>query len=39
MLWRLVKWRFSIQHRYISLLRRIAPELHKGFLYLIIEKD
>ena len=42
-LWRLLKWRFSVEHRYISLLRRIAPELHQGFLqsflYLIIEKD
>ena len=42
-LWRLLKWRFSIERRYASLLRRIAPDLHKGFLqsflYLIIEKD
>ena len=42
-LWRLVKWRFSIEHRYTLLLRRIVPEIHKGFLqsflYLIIEKD
>jgi len=42
-LWRLLKWRFSIDRRYASLLRRIAPDLHKGFLqsflYLIIEKD
>ena len=42
-LWRLLKGRFSIERRYASLLRRIAPELHKGFLlsflYLIIEKD
>jgi 2-polyprenyl-3-methyl-5-hydroxy-6-metoxy-1,4-benzoquinol methylase len=41
--WRLVKRRFSNEHRYVSLLRRIVPELHKGFLqdflYLIIEKD
>ena len=40
---RLMKWRFSNEHRYSSLLRKIAPELHKGFLqsflYLIIEKD
>lgn len=39
----LVKRRFSNEYRYISLLRRIAPELHEGFLqsflYLIIEKD
>ena len=38
-----VTWRFSNEHRYISLLRRIAPELHGGFLQsfldLIIEKD
>ena len=38
-----MKWRFSNEARYISLLRRIAPELHEGFLqsslYLIIEKD
>jgi len=38
-----LKWRFSIERRYALLLRRIAPELHKGFLqsflYLIIEKD
>lgn len=42
-LWGLLKWRFSSEYRYISLLRRIAPELHEGFLqnslYLIIEKD
>jgi 2-polyprenyl-3-methyl-5-hydroxy-6-metoxy-1,4-benzoquinol methylase len=42
-LWGLAKWRFSNEGRYISLLRRIAPELHEGFLqsslYLIIEKD
>jgi 2-polyprenyl-3-methyl-5-hydroxy-6-metoxy-1,4-benzoquinol methylase len=42
-LWGLMKWRFSNECRYISLLRRIAPELHEGFLqsvlYLIIEKD
>ena len=40
--WRRLKWRFSNEARYISLLRRIAPELHEGFLqsslYLIIEK-
>lgn len=39
----LVKRRFSNEHRYISLLRSIAPEIHEGFLqsalYLIIEKD
>ncbi len=38
-----VKSRFSNEHRYISLLRKISPELHEGFLqsflYLIIEKD
>lgn len=38
-----LKWRFSNEYRYISLLRRIAPEIHEGFLqsslYLIIEKD
>jgi 2-polyprenyl-3-methyl-5-hydroxy-6-metoxy-1,4-benzoquinol methylase len=38
-----VKSRFSTEHRYISLLRKISPELHEGFLqsflYLIIEKD
>ena len=42
-LWGGMKWRFSNERRYISLLRRIAPELHEGFLhsflYLIIEKD
>lgn len=42
-LMRLAKWRFSNEYRYISLLRKIAPELHEGFLqsflYLIIEKD
>lgn len=39
----LVRRRFSSEYRYISLLRKIAPELHEGFLqsflYLIIEKD
>ena len=39
----LLKWRRSNEYRYLSLLRRIAPELHEGFLqsslYLIIEKD
>jgi len=39
----LLKWRLSNDYRYISVLRRIAPELHEGFLqsflYLIIEKD
>lgn len=39
----LLKWRFSDEYRYLSLLKRIAPELHEGFLqsylYLIIEKD
>lgn len=39
----LLKWRLSTEYRYISLLRRIAPELHEGFLQsflnLIIEKD
>jgi S-adenosylmethionine-dependent methyltransferase len=38
-----LKWRFSTEYRYISLLRKIAPEIHEGFLqsslYLIIEKD
>jgi len=38
-----LKWRRSKEYRYISLLHRIAPELHEGFLqsffYLIIEKD
>lgn len=38
-----LKWRLSNEYRYISLLRRIAPDLHEGFLqsslYLIIEKD
>jgi 2-polyprenyl-3-methyl-5-hydroxy-6-metoxy-1,4-benzoquinol methylase len=38
-----LKWRFSDEYRYMSLLRRIAPEVHEGFLqsslYLIIEKD
>ena len=38
----LLKWRLSNEYRYISLLRRIAPDLHEGFLqsslYLIIEK-
>jgi S-adenosylmethionine-dependent methyltransferase len=40
---RILKRRFSHEYRYISLLRRIAPDLHEGFLqsflYLIIEKD
>ena len=40
---RFLKWRFSNDYRYISVLRRIAPELDEGFLqshlYLIIEKD
>lgn len=35
--------RFSVEKRYLSLLRKIAPEVHDGFLqsflYLIIEKD
>lgn len=39
----LLRWRFSDECRYLSLLKRIAPELHEGFLqsylYLIIEKD
>jgi 2-polyprenyl-3-methyl-5-hydroxy-6-metoxy-1,4-benzoquinol methylase len=38
----LVKRRFSDDYRYSSLLQRIAPEIHEGFLqsflYLIIEK-
>jgi len=38
-----MRWRFSDECKYISLLRRIAPEVHEGFLqsvlYLIIEKD
>ncbi len=42
-IWGLMKWRLSNEHRYTSLLKRIAPELHEGFLqsflYLIIEKD
>lgn len=42
-LWGAMKWRWSDENRYISLLRRIAPQLHEGFLqsllYLIIEKD
>jgi S-adenosylmethionine-dependent methyltransferase len=33
----------SVAHRYMSLLRDIAPDVHEGFLqsslYLIIEKD
>jgi S-adenosylmethionine-dependent methyltransferase len=41
--WEQMKWRFSNEGRYLSILRRIAPELHEGFLqsslYLIIEKD
>jgi S-adenosylmethionine-dependent methyltransferase len=40
---RLLKRRLSNDQRYISLLRRIAPDLHEGFLqsflYLSIEKD
>jgi S-adenosylmethionine-dependent methyltransferase len=39
----LVKRKFSNEYKYISLLRRIEPDLHEGFLqsflYLIIEKD
>jgi 2-polyprenyl-3-methyl-5-hydroxy-6-metoxy-1,4-benzoquinol methylase len=42
-LWGRLKRRLSNEYRYISLLRRIAPELHEGFLqsslYLVIEKD
>ena len=42
-LWGPLKWRRSNEYRYLSLLRRIAPEVHEGFLqsflYLIIEKD
>ena len=38
-----LKWRLSPERRYISLFRRIAPDLHEGFLQsylnLIIEKD
>ena len=38
-----VKWRLSNEYRYISLLRRISPDLHEGFLQsflnLIVEKD
>ena len=37
------KQTFSNEQRYVSLLRKLAPELHEGFLqsflYLIIEKD
>ena len=40
---RLLRWRLSDEYRYLSLLKRIAPDLHEGFLqsylYLIIEKD
>ena len=39
----LLKWRLSTEYRYISLLRRIAPDVPEGFLQsflnLIIEKD
>ena len=42
-LWGWAHWRFSDEYRYIALLRRIAPQIHEGFLqsflYLIIEKD
>jgi 2-polyprenyl-3-methyl-5-hydroxy-6-metoxy-1,4-benzoquinol methylase len=42
-LWGRLKWRLSNEYRYISLLRRIAPDLHEGFLqsslHLIVEKD
>lgn len=38
-----LRWRFSTEYRYMSLLRKIMPELHEGFLqsslHLIIEKD
>ena len=38
-----LKWRLSNEYRYISVLRRIAPDLHEGFLQsflnLIVEKD
>jgi 2-polyprenyl-3-methyl-5-hydroxy-6-metoxy-1,4-benzoquinol methylase len=38
-----VKWRLSNEYRYISLLRRISPNVHKGFLQsflnLVVEKD
>lgn len=41
--WARLIWRRSNESRYISLLHRIAPEVHEGFLqsflYLIIEKD
>jgi 2-polyprenyl-3-methyl-5-hydroxy-6-metoxy-1,4-benzoquinol methylase len=41
-LWRFL-WRSSNEQKYFSLLRRMAPEVHKGFLQsflnLIIEKD
>ena len=40
---RLLQGRVSDEHRYTSLLQRIVPEVHKGFLQsflnLIIEKD
>ncbi|HEX4959968.1 MAG TPA: class I SAM-dependent methyltransferase [Thermoanaerobaculia bacterium] len=40
---RRVKRMFSKEHRYLSLLRKIVPEVHEGFLqdflYLILEKD
>jgi S-adenosylmethionine-dependent methyltransferase len=38
-----LRWRFSTEYRYMSLLRKIMPALHEGFLqsslHLIIEKD
>lgn len=38
-----LRWRLSNEYRYISLLRRIAPDVHEGFLQsflnLIVEKD
>jgi 2-polyprenyl-3-methyl-5-hydroxy-6-metoxy-1,4-benzoquinol methylase len=40
---RRLRYRFSHESKFISLLRKIAPEVHEGFfhssLYLIIEKD
>lgn len=42
LLWR-AKWRFSVDHRFESVLLKVGPKIHRGFyqpgLNLIIEKD
>ena len=38
-----IKWRMSDEYKYLTLLRKLAPDIDEGFLqavlYLIIEKD